>query len=100
ERRVLEAVDGAAALALALEEKPDLLILDWMMPGLTGIQVIERLRQDHTLGTIPVILLTARAAKADVREGVLLGVRAYLLKPFSALELMDRVEKALKGPPP
>jgi DNA-binding response OmpR family regulator len=97
ERRIIEAVDGANALQVAQLEKPDLIIIDWMMPGLTGIQVIAKLREDKEVGKIPVIMLTARAREHDRREGVLLGIRAYLVKPFSPRELMDRVEKALSS---
>ena len=93
--RIIEARDGDEACALAQTESPDLLILDWMMPGKSGIQVIETLRKDPGLHDVPVILLTARAQNADRNRASTLGVRSYLVKPFSPIELMETVEKIL-----
>jgi len=93
--RIIEARDGDEAYALALTESPDLLILDWMMPGKTGIQVIEALRREPGVRDVPVILLTARAENADRNRAATLGVRSYLVKPFSPVELMETVEKIL-----
>jgi len=93
--RIIEARDGDEAYALALTESPDLLILDWMMPGKTGIQVIEALRREPGVRDVPVILLTARAENADRNRAATLGVRSYLVKPFSPIELMETVEKIL-----
>lgn len=95
--RILEAADGLAALDLARREHPDLLILDWMMPGLSGIEVARTLRQDPTTQDIPIILLTARSQQADVAQGHAVGVYAYLIKPFSPLELLEKVEEVLQG---
>lgn len=95
EYRIVEATDGAETLQLAREEKPDLLILDWMMPELSGMQVLDAIRADPDIGTLPVIMLTAKALKTDRNEALMKGIRGYLVKPFSPLELMDRVEKAL-----
>jgi len=94
--RIIEARDGDEAYALALTESPDLLILDWMMPGKTGIQVIEALRREPGVRDVPVILLTARAENADRNRAATLGVRSYLVKPFSPIELMETVEKILR----
>jgi len=93
--RIIEARDGDEAYALALTESPDLLILDWMMPGKTGIQVIEALRREPGVRDVPAILLTARAENADRNRAATLGVRSYLVKPFSPIELMETVEKIL-----
>ena len=93
--RIIEARDGEEACALAQTESPDLLILDWMMPGKSGIQVIETLRGDPSLHDVPVILLTARAQNADRNRASTLGVSSYLVKPFSPIELMETVEKIL-----
>ena len=95
EYRIIEARDGDEACALAQTESPDLLILDWMMPGKSGIQVIETLRSDPSLHDVPVILLTARAQNADRNRAVTVGVHTYLVKPFSPIELMETVEKIL-----
>lgn len=95
EYRILEATDGAETLRLARESHPDLLILDWMMPEMSGMQVLDAIRADPEIGTLPVIMLTAKALKTDRNEALMKGIRGYLIKPFSPLELMDRVEKAL-----
>jgi CheY-like chemotaxis protein len=93
--RIIEARDGDEACALALAETPDLLILDWMMPGKSGIQVIEVLREEPGLREVPVIMLTARAQNADRNRAATLSVHSYLVKPFSPIELMETVEKIL-----
>ena len=95
DHRIVEARDGDEAYALAMTETPDLLILDWMMPGKTGIQVVELLRKDPGFRDVPVIMLTARAQNADRNRAVTLGVHSYLVKPFSPIELMETVEKIL-----
>jgi CheY-like chemotaxis protein len=93
--RIIEARDGDEAYALALTESPDVLILDWMMPGKTGIQVVEALRKEPGFRDVPMIILTARAQNADRNRAVTLGVHAYMVKPFSPIELMETVEKIL-----
>jgi two-component system, OmpR family, alkaline phosphatase synthesis response regulator PhoP len=94
--RILEAPDGEAALEIARTERPDLMILDWMMPRKSGIEVLEALREDRATCDLPVIMLTAKAQSTDRNTAIMRGIRGYLTKPFSPLELMDRVEKALK----
>ncbi len=96
EYRILEATDGESALQLSREERPDLLILDWMMPGMSGLDVLEALRNDRETCAMPVIMLTAKAQAVDRTQAIMKGIRGYLTKPFSPLELMGRVEKALK----
>lgn len=93
--RVLEARDGAEALRMAREELPDILILDWMMPGMTGVEVAGRLREDPVTAGIPVVLLTAKAQESDKEQGRAVGVKAYLVKPFSPLELLQVVDDIL-----
>ena len=93
--RILEAADGTAALALARQEHPDLLVLDWMMPGLTGPEVAQALRQDIETAHIPIIMLTAKGQERDKEQGRTLGTYAYLVKPFSPLELLERVQEVL-----
>ena len=93
--RILEAADGAAALALTRKEQPDLLVTDWTMPVMSGIEVVQALRQDPTAAHIPIILLTARGQDMDKLHGVTLGANAYLVKPFSPLELLEKVQEIL-----
>ena len=89
---VVTARDGAAALAVAQERRPDLAVLDVMMPGLNGYEVTQRLRADDATRDIPVILLTARVQEADVNRGFEAGADDYLRKPFSPQELRARVQ--------
>ena len=92
---ILEASDGVAALEVSRTQRPDLLLLDWMMPGLTGVEVARALREDPATAELPIILLTARGQRQDLELGQALGVHAYLVKPFSPLELLRAVETAL-----
>ena len=95
--RVLLAGDGAEALRLAHEERPDLLILDVTMPLIDGHELTRRFRADSTMKGTPIILLTARAQKADVTQGFDVGADDYVTKPFSVQDLGQRVQ-AILGP--
>src|SRR3954468_18015752 len=86
--RVLQAFDGPAALELAEREKPDLLLLDWMLPGLSGLEVARRVRQRSIT---PILMLTARSEEVDRVLGLEVGADDYLTKPFSMAELLARV---------
>ena len=92
---ILEVADGTSALDLARQQRPDLLVLDWMMPGINGIDVARTLRQDPSTADIPIIMLTARGQETDKAQGGSLGAYAYLVKPFSPLELLQKVQEAL-----
>jgi DNA-binding response OmpR family regulator len=92
---ILEAADGTAALDLAREQHPDLLVLDWMMPGINGIEVAKALRQDPATAHIPIIMLSARGQETDRAQGRSVGTYTYLVKPFSPLELLRRVQEVL-----
>jgi DNA-binding response OmpR family regulator len=92
---VLRARDGEEALRLALEAKPDLAVLDVMMPKLDGFELTRRLRADDATSRMPIILLTARAQDADVQAGFDAGADDYLRKPFSPQELRARVQAIL-----
>jgi len=96
--RILEAADGPQALALARVEHPDLLVLDWMMPGLSGLVVAQMLRRDPATADIPIIMLTARGQALDRALGHAVGLQAYLLKPFSPLALLEKVQAILQVP--
>jgi two-component system, OmpR family, phosphate regulon response regulator PhoB len=93
--RVAVEADGESGLATALSVEPDLVVLDWMMPGLTGIEVCRALRDDPRTATTAVILLTARAQEEDIETGFAAGADDYLVKPFSVRELAMRVEAIL-----
>ena len=88
-----EAADGESGLNLARAVRPHVMLLDVMMPGLLdGYQVCRHIKQDPQLRGIQVIMLTARGQATDVAAGEDAGADAYLVKPFSPLELIDRVE--------
>ena len=93
--RVEQAVDGEQALALARELLPDLVVLDVMMPRLSGTEVLEALRADEATKGLRVILISARAQEADVQRGLAAGADAYLSKPFQATELTELVRRML-----
>jgi two-component system phosphate regulon response regulator PhoB len=94
--RVREAHDGEEAMLLALEDPPDLIILDWMMPRLSGIEVCRRLKLRRESRAIPVIMLSARSDEPDLVRGLETGADDYVVKPFSVAELMARVRAGLR----
>ncbi|HET6250847.1 MAG TPA: response regulator [Tepidisphaeraceae bacterium] len=90
------AQDGAGAVSIAGQSRPDVIVLDVLMPGMDGMQVLRRLRGRSETAKTPVILLTATSEKPVVMEAARLGVRDYILKThFSLGELLDRVDKCL-----
>ena len=100
--QVLKAHDGISGAELAIHERPDLVILDLMLPGKDGYGVFKEIRRDSRSRDIPVIMLTARAQTEDRIQGLEAGADDYLTKPFSPKELMLRVQAVLKrsdGPP-
>jgi two-component system, OmpR family, response regulator MtrA len=90
--------DGAAAVDACREYKPDLAVLDVMMPGMSGLDAIRVIRGDEAMADIPVILLTARAQESDVETGFDSGADDYITKPFSPRELASRVQALLARP--
>ncbi len=95
--QVVTAFDGPAALKKADSEKPDLIVLDVMMPKMDGFEVLKRLQANPETREIPIIMLTAKAQDADVFRGWSSGVSAYLTKPFNPLELITFVKRILSG---
>ena len=91
--RIVEAADGTAALQIARSEKPDLVLLDVMLPGISGVEVCRLLRADSR---VPIILLTARDAEGDKIQGFEAGADDYVTKPFSLRELAARVNAVLR----
>jgi two-component system phosphate regulon response regulator PhoB len=94
---VLIARDGEEALSLVRERRPDLAVLDWMMPKLSGIEVLHAMRAGAETCDIPVLMLTARANAADAEEGLAAGADDFVAKPFSPQELAGRVQAILAG---
>ena len=88
--------DGDEALILASEETPDLVILDWMIEGTSGIEVCRRLRRDKATAHVPIIMLTAREAEDDRIRGLDTGADDYITKPFSPRELLARVAAVMR----
>ncbi|HET9822833.1 MAG TPA: response regulator [Burkholderiaceae bacterium] len=95
--RVSIARDGDAALDLIRRERPDLVLLDVMMPGRSGFEVCQAVRGDDALAGVKILMLSAKGRDTDVAKGQALGADAYMTKPFSTRELADRV-RALLGP--
>jgi two-component system phosphate regulon response regulator PhoB len=91
---ILEAADGPTAHEFALKHRPDLIILDWMMPGMSGLELTRLLRADPITRDTPIILLTARGQDQDCQQARH-RVQAYLVKPFSPLEVLEKVEEIL-----
>ena len=88
--------DGDEAMVLASEDVPDLIILDWMIEGTSGIEVCRRLRRDKETAHVPIIMLTAREAEDDRVRGLETGADDYVTKPFSTNELLARVKAVLR----
>lgn len=93
---VVEAADASSALALLGEQLPDLILLDWMLPGMSGIEFMRRLRREVSFRHIPVIMLTARGEEEDKVQGLQEGADDYLSKPFSTRELRARIQAVLR----
>ncbi len=93
---VLTTADGEEALVIAEYEQPDLILLDWMIEGLPGIEVCRRLRRSEAMGDVPIIMLTARGEEADRVRGLETGADDYMVKPFSPRELVARVKALMR----
>jgi CheY-like chemotaxis protein len=94
---VLEAADGGEALEAARTGAPDLILLDVMMPVMTGYDVLDRLKADPATADIPVIILSAKSQAAEVQEGLARGALEYISKPFTPKELAQRVADMLES---
>ena len=93
---VIVAPDAEEALSLLRGALPDLILLDWMLPGMSGIDLARRLRGDGRLKAIPIIMLTARSEERDKIQGLDIGADDYITKPFSPRELMARIKAVLR----
>lgn len=87
--------NGEEALKAIKADKPDLILLDVMMPVMDGYEVLRRLKEDENLRSIPVVMLTARAQERDVVKGIDMGAEDYITKPFHPAELLARVKRIL-----
>lgn len=94
--QIVAATDGEEGLLLAEEEKPDLIVLDWMLPSLLGIEVCRQLKRGKHTSEIPVIMLTARGEESDRVRGLDVGADDYIVKPYSVAELLARVRAMIR----
>jgi len=92
---VVSAENGADAFELALSEKPDIIVTDFQMPVMTGLELVEKLRQNETTKYMPVIMLTARSFAVDEQQKENLQIAEFLSKPFSPKELLRSIEDVL-----
>ncbi|WP_018997698.1 phosphate regulon transcriptional regulator PhoB [Hirschia maritima] len=90
------AMDGELALLMVEERQPDIVLLDWMLPKLSGIEVCRRLRSRDTTGNLPIIMLTARTEEGDRIRGLDTGADDYIVKPFSMTELKARIRAVMR----
>ena len=97
---VAEAVDGEEALLRIAEAKPDAVLLDWMLPNVSGIEVCRQLRRAPSTRTVPIIMLTARGEESDRVRGLNSGADDYVVKPFSPSELVARVRAVIRRAQP
>ena len=95
--RVVKTSRSAPALALMAAEKPDVILLDIMMPEISGLDILRQMRRDPQLAKIPVIVVTAKSMPADIKNGMEAGASTYLTKPVGYLELKEAVERALSN---
>lgn len=92
----IEAEDALQAHHLVVDERPALILLDWMLPGMTGIELARRLKRDENTGEIPIIMLTARGEEDNKIQGLDAGADDYITKPFSTRELISRIKAVLR----
>lgn len=92
----LEAEDGSTAYRIVVDHRPDLILLDWMLPQLSGIQLAHRLKKEEITAEIPIIMLTARSEESNKIQGLDAGADDYITKPFSTRELISRINAVLR----
>ena len=94
--RVLKTSNSAPAIAMMTADKPDIVLLDIMMPEVSGLDILRQMRRDPNLADIPVIMVTAKGMPADIKNGMEAGASTYLTKPVGFLELKEAVERTLR----
>jgi DNA-binding response OmpR family regulator len=97
ELRTVQALNGADVLRLVREQRFDLIILDWMMPGMTGLEALRELRRQEETAATPVIMLTARGQLSDHQAALEAGATDYVMKPFSPLDLLQKIQHTLQA---
>jgi two-component system phosphate regulon response regulator PhoB len=97
---VMEAGNAQDAHVLTIDEKPDLILLDWMMPGTSGLELARRLKRDEVTAAIPIIMLTAKGEEDNKIQGLEVGADDYITKPFSPRELVARLKAVLRRADP
>jgi CheY-like chemotaxis protein len=95
--RVLKTSSSAPALTMMTNEKPDVIILDIMMPDVSGLDILRQMHQDPVLANIPVVVVSAKSMPADIKNSMEAGASTYLTKPVGFLDLKEAVERALSG---
>ncbi len=98
--RIVDARDGEEALMVAREERPDLILLDWMLPLMSGLEVCRQMRRRTETRDVPIIILTARGEEFDKVRGLDAGADDYITKPFSPTELMARIRAVMRRSAP
>ena len=96
--RVSAVSNGRELLEKVAEERPDVILLDWMMPEMDGAEACARLRADPATADLPIIFMTAKSQGFEVERGLALGARGYIIKPFDALTLGEQVRQLLDTP--
>jgi CheY-like chemotaxis protein len=97
--RVIKTSKSTPAIAMMSSEKPDVILLDIMMPEVSGLDILRQMRREPDLAKIPVIVVTAKSMPADIKNGMEAGASTYLTKPVGFLELKEAVERALANKP-
>jgi two-component system cell cycle response regulator DivK len=93
--QVIEAFDGEAGVAMALEKRPDLVLMDIQLPRISGIEAMRRLRADASMANTPIIAITSFALSGDEQKAKEAGATAYLAKPYSPFDLLNLIRKLL-----
>ncbi|MEQ1637508.1 MAG: chemotaxis response regulator CheY [Methylococcales bacterium] len=91
-----EADDGKTGLAKLQAEKFDFLVTDWNMPGMTGLELLQAVRADPKLATLPVLMVTAESTREQIVQAAQAGVNGYIIKPFTAATLKEKIEKVFE----
>ncbi|HUQ63677.1 MAG TPA: response regulator [Acidimicrobiales bacterium] len=95
---VVSACDGRAGFERAVQEAPDVVVSDIMMPNVDGLEMLQQLRADPETAQLPILLLSAKAQQTEIQKGLDMGADDYVTKPFDPLELLDRVNALLAQP--